>query len=223
MSQAIFSTIKLVASVSRIVKDFPEDANRAFHGAVASCTYPVDRSRLNGKLAIFLADHIGTTRFDDDASRLSIFTGRTVADDMIRRGVSGHFKGTLMAVHEISPRHGSLEAHAKALEAQAEALLRKADTIRSHAAAHGQHEEPHIESYQWPVFTEKYEDAADYINQCSGHIRSLGIPFDVGLERATPPDSLLRTINVDGVGSPFGRFNAWRSSLSSAVAVSVFS
>jgi len=208
MAQASITrtTIELTTSAARARRDNPGMLQAVGGNRPVAIEYEVDRSRLSGKLAEFIADHIPTTRYDD-ASRLWIFTGLAVADDLARHGVAGHF-GPIRV--EPPAALGSLSRYAEWLEATAKALLEQAERVRKLGRAYGDESSAHVVQYRWPVFDERYEDAADYVNRCAGDIRSRGIPFDVGLSRARPPEGLARSIRgPEGVSGLHAKYEAY--------------
>lgn len=174
--------VNLVSTPEQIYRSFPE-CGKSFSGIV-SADYPVNVSKIQSKLGQFLARHISTTRFDDDAHMVLLITNRTEWDlhmsELARR--IENFRG-------LSPYEciGLIEEH----------LSRLAGTIKMY----GKEQFSALRSYyyQWPVYGSanagNVVTVEQFFDHCANQIRRAdAVVAWAGLDKTPLPESIARTM-----------------------------
>jgi hypothetical protein len=179
-------TCNLVATTETIEKHFPGATQRLRHPelGIASADFQVDTSRCKSKFGAWLARNIATTRFDDDASWLSVELNRTEADlyfAELARFVEGLSASPICSEAQLTQAFARIESkldYLKRLFAMCGNSLFEFRTIR----------------YEWPVLgsraAEHIDDPAAYFDMCARRIRALN-PRRVRamLTGSEPPES----------------------------------
>jgi hypothetical protein len=170
----------LVATGALAAKLFPEaTARNSAHGkpGIVSCDVSFDPSDCSTKFGRWLAEHVPTTRRDDDMSRVMITLASTEAEIALAA-----FADSLksMPIHNAD----TMEVALKKIEAWAA-------TQRKVAAGYGDHlyTRRTIE-FEWPVLgsrsAEGIESAAAYFDLCAVRIRAMK-PMKVRLWNGQEP------------------------------------
>jgi len=174
--------INLVSTPEQINRSFPEfdgDVSR-----IASIKYPVDINKVQSKLGQFLATHISTTRFDDDAHRVLLITNRTEWDlYMLELAKHIEMMRGIQPYECISRIEGEIASLRSMLKMYDEEQF---TTLRSYY-------------YQWPVYgSANAGDAVtpeQYFDHCANQIRRAdAVVAWAGLGQTPIPESIARTM-----------------------------
>lgn len=183
----MIATVNLVATKERLLADFPADAERInARPGVMSADYRVDTERCT-KLGGWLAEHIGTTRFDDDASQLTLMVPATEFGLVVGELGQSLARDTKISNLQSAERvFGRLEAW---IHQQRGVLDMYGDSLFSRR----------VFEFQWPVFGSRKAGDAEtpetYFDACARQIRQMGaVIVRAGLSGERPPLSLQRTI-----------------------------
>lgn len=178
-------TVDLVATSETVQRYFPDAANRT---GVLSAPFPIVPETCRTQLGRWLAEHIHTTRFDDDASRCSILLPHT------------HFGLSVRDLGERISRDYRAADSLDDADRAFDALERWVSEQRKILKAYGPTQLQYcIEQYRWPVFGSAAAEGANtpeaYFDLCASAIRATGgVILRAGLSNAEPPASLVRTM-----------------------------
>jgi hypothetical protein len=182
-------TINLVSTLDAIKRHFPERYREPSPGSkpgVMSADFPLEPSACTTKLGCWLAEHISTTRFDDDGSWCPILMPATEMGLTIRE------LGEKLLRHQeadITATEVMLATMEEWIEHQRKIIAGYGDAVFRHR----------VIRYDWPVFgSVRVGDAKTpeaYFDACARLIRSTGgVILAAGLSREVPPDSLVDTM-----------------------------
>lgn len=187
--------INLVATAERLKRDFPDSHKaQSLTSGIMSADYRVDLSRIETKLGQWLAEHIDTTRRDDDASSLSILLPHTEA------GL--HFRD----LGEQLVRQTRVRS-----KADSERLLQMLETWVKEKRATFQAYAPwgfRVVGFDFPVYGSRAADGADtpeaYFDTVARQVRATGgVIRAAGLGDDALPESLARTMAVQAGGGEY--------------------
>jgi hypothetical protein len=171
-------TCNLVATHELLSTAFPD--LRPARTTVASADFSVDPALCKTKFGAWLAEHVPTTRFDDDWSRISI-TLRVTEEAL-------HWRAMGERLQRTNPGNAlDLEAVAQEVESF---IAKRRKVFAMHGDAIFQRREF---DYDWPVLGSArcpVTTAEEFFDHCAKHIRSMK-PVDVrAWDGARPPESL---------------------------------
>lgn len=174
--------VNLVSTPEQIRRSFPE-CGKSFSGIV-SADYPVNISKIQSKLGKFLASHITTTRFDDDAHRVLLVTNRTEWDLH------------MLELAQRIERMGGVPPH-ECIARIEEELSRLLGTLKMY----GEEQFTILRSYyyQWPVYGSANAGNAitpeQFFDHCANQIRRQdAVVAWAGLGQTPLPESIAQTM-----------------------------
>lgn len=190
-------TVNLVATPPVVDLYFTqaEQGNHAGKNSIISANFPINPAECATVLGRWLAEHIFTTRFDDDASRCRLLLPITAQGEAIRQ-----FADNLSRNREVR----SVEATERILKGIEDWMVRQRKIIHAYGETVCDYS---VIQFQWPVFGSaaagklKSNTPEAYFDACGGMIRgSGGVILGAGLGGAIPPDSLTRTMATKAGG-----------------------
>ncbi len=200
MSNTSTKHITLVATDAMIQQYLPDAAtsNGPRPPGVRWADFAVDRDRCETKLGRFLADHITTTRRDDDASHVWIVAPVTDAGAALQhlcKAYADRNDYQVLSEAEFNARVQKLRAALDAAEARVRTFGQCEFDLRQ-------------VQYEWPVFGSHaggIRDGVDtpekFLDYCGRAIRQTrGVIIRAGLSCARPEESLLRTMGDHSTG-----------------------
>lgn len=189
-------TVELVATEQAIQNAFP-GASAARPGAVPgimSAAFPIDPASCRTALGRWLAEHITTTRFDDDASKCVIITPYTEeglhARDFLSKLIAKPSTWALRSSDDVQRLHkelrGWIEGRERVMAVYGEELFRY-----------------RVIDFAWPVFGSRAAGSAasaeEYFDTCARAIRETnGVIRSAGINRAKLPESIAATMANNG-------------------------
>jgi hypothetical protein len=182
-------TVSLIATIDFIKKYFPDRYREPSPGCKAgimSAPFPIDPSACTTALGRWLAEHICTTRSDDDGSWCSILLPAT------EMGLTFRELGEQL----LQRQQADFAETERVLTMIENWTKRQRQIIAGYGAAPFSYRVIH---FLWPVFGSlRVRDATTpegYFDACARQIRSLGgVVLAAGLSRKGPPNSLVDTM-----------------------------
>lgn len=184
--------VNLVATPEAIRRYHPDarDPGSRCAPGIMSADFPVDPARCKTSLGTWLATHIATTRFDDDASAVVLLLPQTEAGVRLLE-LQRHLPGA-----DVTQEATFLRVIAR--------LRTALDEIERLRAMYGDALfERRVQRYAWPVFGSRaggVHDGVDtpeaFFDWCARSIRRTGgVILSAGLGRVRPPNSLIATMS----------------------------
>jgi hypothetical protein len=187
-------TVSLVTKPDRARRDFPELMANRSSGRLIQVDYPVrigpeGIDPKKNKFAAWLATHISTTDFRDDASLVHLLKPYTAGQRLMREMLEDAER---LAHHGFGDAIDSLESR----------IRRFQKTIKT--CGNGVFDRLVTAHFTWPVYGSQaivhIDSPEAYFEHCAQTIRRMGaVPLAAGLAKARPDDSLLRTF-AGGMG-----------------------
>lgn len=178
------NTVELVATKEVVLRYHP---NRSIASSVLSAPFPIEPGKCETALGEWLATHVETTRFDDDASVCQIVLPHSQASLCLSAMADG------LPSHTRSGKPIELESAAAHLACQAEELLSLLKTFPARTLL-----SPRSMMYRWPVFGRQRAVGMTperYFDYCATAIqRSGGVIEYAGLWRTPLPEGLAQTM-----------------------------
>jgi hypothetical protein len=194
------NTVELVATKEVVLRYHP---NRAVASSVLSAPFPIEPGKCETALGEWLATHIVTTRFDDDASACQIVLPHSQASLYLRTMAN-------------DLRNHTPAATPKEQERAAAALAEQAKDLLSLLRAYPARALLRLQSviYRWPVFGRRGTASMtpeQYFDHCAIDIQSSGGVVEyAGLWRKPLPQELVQSTAGGRGAELIGRRHAGR-------------